>query len=328
MDFFLNIVLGCWETLLMMAPYLLLGFLISGVLSVVLPVRWVKQHLARPGKASVFKSALFGVPLPLCSCGVIPVAAWMRRHGASKGAVGAFLLSTPQTGVDGFLVATGLLGLGMAMFNMAAAFVSGIIAGLVLNVFKDEPVVMEDEPESVQIRPPVPLRILRHGFVTIAGDIAIPLGFGILASGVISGLVDPDQFSAYGSGIWAKLAVIAIATPLYVCDIASLPVAASMLAAGLSPGTVLVFLIAGPATNAATYLTIGKILGKKEMFAYLGCAVVLALVMGFLLDGVAPVLPPIQAACLHGEAAPLWRIAAGVALVVVLVNGKVRRSRS
>jgi len=328
MEILSAILWGCWETLLMMAPYLLLGFLISGVLSVVLPVRWVKQHLAKPGKASVFKSAMFGVPLPLCSCGVIPVAAWMRRHGASKGAVGAFLLSTPQTGVDGFLVAMGLLGLGMAMYNMAAAFVSGIIVGLVLNLFRDTPVVEAEPEEAGAARPPWPLRVIRHGFVTIAGDIAVPLAFGILASGVISGLVDPDQFSAYGSGVWAKLAVIAIATPLYVCDIASLPVAASMLAAGLSPGTVVVFLMAGPATNAATYMTIGKILGKKEMFAYLGCAVVLSLVMGFLLDAIAPVLPPIEAACLHGEHVPLWQMLSGVALVAVLINGKVQRSKS
>lgn len=312
----------------MMAPYLLLGFLISGVLSVLLPVRWVKAHLSRPGKRSVLKSALFGVPLPLCSCGVIPVAAWMRRHGASKGAVGAFLLSTPQTGVDGFLVAMGLLGLGMAVYNMAAAFVSGIIVGLVLNVFHDRPVAVTEPEEEAAGRKPWPLRVIRHGFVTIAGDIAVPLAFGIVASGVISGLVDPDQFSAYGSGVWAKLAVIAIATPLYVCDIASLPVAASMLAAGLSPGTVVVFLIAGPATNAATYMTIGKILGKKEMFAYLACAVLLSMAMGFLLDFLAPLLPPIEAACLHGEAVSFWQILAALGLTVVLVNGKYQRSRS
>ncbi len=312
----------------MMAPYLLLGFLVSGVLSVVLPVRWVKKHLSKPGKASVLKSALFGVPLPLCSCGVIPVAAWMRRHGASKGAVGAFLLSTPQTGVDGFLVAMALLGLGMALYNMAAAFVSGMIVGLVLNLFRDSPVIEEEVSDPETPRPAWPLRVIRHGFVTIAGDIAVPLAFGILASGVISGLVDPDQFSAYGSGLWAKLAVIAIATPLYVCDIASLPVAASMLAAGLSPGTVVVFLMAGPATNAATYLTLGKILGKKEMFTYLGCAIVLSLVMGFLLDRIAPVLPPIEAACLHGESVPLWKSLSALLLIGVLIHGKYRRSKS
>lgn len=312
----------------MMSPYLLLGFLLSGVFSVILPVRLVKRHLAKPGKASVIKSALFGVPLPLCSCGVIPVAAWMRRHGASKGAVGAFLLSTPQTGADGFLVALGMLGLGMAMYIPLAAFFSGVVMGLVLNRFKDHPVVAEEDEEADGVRAPWPLRILRHGFITIAGDIAVPVSVGILASGVISGLVSPDQFSTFGDGIWAKLAVVAIATPIYVCDIASLPVAASMLAAGLSPGTVFVFLMAGPATNAATYMTIGKILGKKEMFTYLGVTLVLALTMGFLLDAVAPVLPAIEPAHLHDEHASVWQSVAAVTLILVLIHGKIQRARS
>jgi uncharacterized membrane protein YraQ (UPF0718 family) len=326
MDILTAILRGCWETGVMMAPYLLLGFLLSGILSVILPVRWVKRHLARRGTRSVLKSAMLGVPLPLCSCGVIPVAAWMRRHGASKGAVGAFLLSTPQTGVDGFVVAMGLLGLGMALYNFFAAFVSGVLMGLILNLFRDPPAGAEEDCEPETARPPLPLRILRHGFVTIAGDIAVPLAFGVLASGIISGLVDENQFAVYGSGWAAKLAVVAVATPLYVCDTASLPVAASMLAAGLSPGTVFVFLMAGPATNAATYLTVGKLLGRREMFAYLGGAIVLALAMGFLLDAVAPVLPPIEAACLHGEETPLWRGAAAVILAAVLIHGKLRRS--
>lgn len=327
MEILRSIAQGCWDTLLMMSPYLLLGFLLSGVFSVVLPVKWVKQHLAHPGKRSVIKSALFGVPLPLCSCGVIPVAAWMRRHGASKGAVGAFLLSTPQTGVDGFLVAFGMLGLGMAVYIPAAAFVSGVIMGLVLNRFQDHHRAEEDDPEPEGERPPWPLRILRHGFITIAGDIAIPLAFGILASGVISGLLDPGQFAEFGDGVWAKLGVVALATPLYVCDIASLPVAASMLAAGLSPGTVFVFLMAGPATNAATYMTLGKILGKKEMFTYMGCALLLALTMGYLLDALAPVLPPIKSAHAHDTEPSPWSAAAAILLVLVIIHGKWRRSR-
>lgn len=327
METMIAILQGCWDTLLMMSPYLLLGFLLSGIFSVVLPVRWVKQHLSQPGKRSVIKSALFGIPLPLCSCGVIPVAAWMRRHGASKGAVGSFLLSTPQTGVDGFLVAFGLLGLGFAIYIPMAAFVSGVIMGLVLNRFHDEPPVEEDDPEPESQRPPWPLRILRHGFITIAGDIAVPLAFGILASGVISGLLDPGQFAEFGDGIWAKLGVVAIATPLYVCDIASLPVAASMLAAGLSPGTVFVFLMAGPATNAATYMTIGKILGKREMVTYLACAILLALAMGYLLEAVAPILPPIEPAHAHHEKASNWEALSALLLVLVLIHGKIQRSR-
>lgn len=328
MDVLNAILLGCWNTLLLMSPYLLLGFLLSGVFSVILPVKWVKQHLSKPGKTSVIKSALFGVPLPLCSCGVLPVAAWLRRHGASKGAVGAFLLSTPQTGIDGFLVALGMLGLGMALFIPFAAFLSGLIMGLVLNRFPDHHSPEPDTGTSTATLLPWPLRILRHGFITIAGDIAVPLAFGILASGIISGLFDPNQFSAYGDGILAKLAVVAIATPLYVCDIASLPVAASMLAAGLSPGTVFVFLMAGPATNAATYITIGKLLGKKEMAAYLITALLLALSMGFLLDALAPALPEIKPAHLHDEHTSPGQIASAILLILVILHGKYQRERS
>jgi uncharacterized protein len=177
MDILLKIWEGCWNTLMMMAPYLLLGFFLSGLLSVILPVGLVKQHLARRGKASVIKSALIGVPLPLCSCGVLPVATWIRRHGASKGATGAFLLATPQTGVDGFLVALGILGLGFALYIPVAAFVSGIILGLILNLFPDaEENALEPEATATNSKP-FWLRVIRHGYVTVAGDIAVPLGF-------------------------------------------------------------------------------------------------------------------------------------------------------
>lgn len=328
MSFFVTILQGCWETLTMMAPYLLFGFLLSGVLSVVLPVRWVKQHLAKPGKASVVKSAFLGVPLPLCSCGVLPVAAWMRRHGASKGSVGAFLLATPQASVLGFLTALSLLGLGMALYIPLAAFLCGVILGLILNLFSDSAPLLVEEAEGPSQTLPVPLRILRHGFVTLAGDIAVPLAVGILASGILSALVDPGTLSAYGSGLVAKLVIVVIAAPLYVCATSSLPIAASMLGAGLSPGTAFVFLMAGPATNAATFTTIGKLIGKREAVTYLLCVLGLSILAGTLLDLVAPVLPPIEAVCLHGEEIPLWRALSAGLLTGVLITGKMLRMRA
>jgi len=324
-----EILRACWYTLQMMAPYLLLGFFLSGVLSVILPVSWVKQHLARRGKASVFKSTLMGVPLPLCSCGVLPVATWIRRHGASKGATGAFLLATPQTGVDEFLVALAMLGLGFALFTPFAALLSGMALGMILNRFREEPMrtEAEDSLENGQ-KGSVPLRILRHGFVTIAGDIAVPLAVGVLASGVLSAFVDPQQFAEIGDGFVAKLLVVAAATPLYVCAVASVPVGASMLVAGLSPGTVFVFLMAGPATNAATFTTISRILGRREAVVYLLSAVVLAVAMGYLLDALVPVLPDIEAVCPHEHSEDaLWRTAMAVILIGVLVNGKLIRTR-
>lgn len=329
MDIFVKIVEGCWHTLNMMAPYLLLGFFLSGVLSVVMPVRLVKQHLARTEKASVVKSALLGVPLPLCSCGVLPVATWMRHNGASKGATGSFLLATPQTGVDGFLVALAMLGLGFAVFIPVAAFISGVILGFLLNLFPDQNEPAEEKSDSDALSPPVWIRILRHGYVTIAGDIAVPLGVGIFIAGILSAFVDPQSFSALGDGLLAKLLVVAAATPLYVCATASLPIGASMLIAGLSPGTVFVFLMAGPATNAATFTTISKLIGRREAITYLGCAILLAVVMGFVLDALAPVLPEISARHLHAHSDhPWYQSFSAVLLITVLIFAKIKRART
>lgn len=320
---------ACWHTLQMMAPFLLLGFLLSGLLSVLMPVALVKQHLAKPGKASVVKSALLGIPLPLCSCGVLPVATWIRRHGGSKGAVGSFLLATPQTGVDGFLVALGLLGLGFALYIPFAALVSGMVLGLILDqFFRDSVETAHPEPVSGN-QPPWPLRVLRHGFVTIAGDIAVPLAVGILLAGLMSAFVDPQSLSELGSGLLAKLLVVAAAAPLYVCATASLPIGASMLVAGLSPGTVFVFLMAGPATNAATFTTISSLIGRKEAVLYLVCAILLAIGMGILLDVLAPLLPEISSGLEEGHHhMSVWHSVAAVTLLLVLVIGYLLRKRS
>lgn len=314
----------------MMAPFLLLGFLLSGILSVVMPVPLVKAHLAKPGKVSVMKSALLGIPLPLCSCGVLPVATWIRKHGGSKGAVGSFLLATPQTGVDGFLVALGMLGVGFALYIPLAAFVSGVLLGLVLDsAFKDE-VTPEPPEETDTVKRPLVVRILRHGVVVIAGDIAVPLTIGILIAGSLSAFVDPMSLSELGDGILAKVLVVAAAAPLYVCATASLPIGASMLVAGLSPGTVFVFLMAGPATNAATFTTIAKLLGKKEAIVYLACAVLLALGMGMLMDVLVPLWPEglINPADCHDHGSTPAHTVAAIALVGVLLTGKVIRLRS
>jgi uncharacterized membrane protein YraQ (UPF0718 family) len=200
---------------------------------------------------------------------------------------------------------------------------------LILNRFRDDPVVEESEDISDAPKPPVLVRIFRHGFITIAGDIAVPLSIGIFMSGLLSAFVDPQSFSEIGDGLIAKLIVVAAATPLYVCATASVPIGASMLVAGLSPGTVFVFLMAGPATNAATFTTISKLLGKREALTYLVSAIILAVLMGYLLDFLVPVLPDIKAAHLHDhEGGTLFQTAAAILLLTILVAGKVMRNRS
>jgi len=289
--FFGEIARGFWATLAEMSPYLLLGFLVAGFLSVLVPPEVVERHLGGRGLWPIVKSSLFGVPLPLCSCGVIPVAASLRRHGASKGATTAFLLSTPQTGVDSILVTYSLLGPVIAVLRPVAAFVSGIIGGAVVSLTgaKDEERELRPTCEGACcVARPWRGRIARaleYGFVTLPRDIAKALVVGIIVAALISAAVPKDYFAGvFGTGIVGMLVMMALGIPVYVCATASVPVAAALMYKGVSPGAAVVFLMTGPATNAASLATIWKVMGKRTAITYLGTVAGTSLGSGILLD--------------------------------------------
>ena len=253
-----------------MAPCLPLGFTVAGLLSVMISPRWVEHHLGDRGLGQVFKASLFGVPLPLCSCGVIPVGASLRRSGAGKGATTAFLLSTPQTGVDSVAVTYALLGPFLAVVRPVAALLTGFLGGGLVYFFdrNDHEVPVDEAPpascsgesdccedDAAPERKTV-FEGLTYGLVTLPRDIGRALIVGILLSGVISAVVKPHALEAYlGGGIWPMIVAMIVGVPLYVCATASTPIALSLIHAGLSPGAALVFLITGPATNLATVTT-------------------------------------------------------------------------
>jgi len=277
-----------------MSPYLLFGFLVAGVMAMFVSRRMVERHLGGSGVMPIFKASLFGVPLPLCSCGVIPVSMSLHKQGASKGATVAFLLSTPQTGVDSILVTYSLLGPVFAIFRPIAALVTGFVGGVLVNVFGASPEAAGRrlEGKDPQPDPVVPLgrRIvggLKHGFVTLPRNIGRPLLIGLAVAGVISALV-PDDFFAdrLGKGLPAMLVMMLIGIPIYVCASASVPVAAALILKGLSPGAALVFLMTGPATNAAGLATIWNTLGRRTAILYLATVAVCSLLGGLLLDAV------------------------------------------
>jgi uncharacterized membrane protein YraQ (UPF0718 family)/copper chaperone CopZ len=298
MNLVLDIVVASWAVLTEMAPYLLLGFLFAGVLSVLISAEWVERHLGGGGLGQVFKASLFGVPLPLCSCGVLPVAAGLRRQGASRGATTAFLLSTPQTGVDSIAVTYALLGPFLAVVRPLAALVTGVVGGGLVHGI--------GEPDSGGAEPGAAptstcalegccddgpshrhglVDALRYGFVTLPRDIGKALLLGVALSGVISALVAPDTLSrVLGGGIVPMLAAMAIGIPLYVCATASTPIAASLIVAGLSPGAALVFLITGPATNTAALTTLWRVIGRRSTIVYLVTVAVAALATGLAVD--------------------------------------------
>ena len=291
-EFVKSIAFGFWATTLEMSPYLLFGFFMAGLLSVLISPAMVERHLGGSGLWPVVKASLFGVPLPLCSCGVIPVTISLHKHGASRASAVSFLLSTPQTGVDSIMVTYSLLGPVFAIFRPVAAFVTGVVGGLLVNLFdKAAPKTANNQKNCTdECCQPAP-RIskishgMKYGFVTLPRDIARPLVVGLVIAAFITALV-PDDFFAeiMPSGFLAMLIMMALGIPVYVCATASVPIAAAMMLKGLSPGAAFVFLVTGPATNAASIVTIWKILGRKTAIIYLLTVAGCALAGGLLLD--------------------------------------------
>ncbi len=359
MDWILNFVTASWAVFGAMAPYLLLGFTVAGLLSVVISPEWVERHLGGNGLGQVVKASLFGVPLPLCSCGVIPVAASLRRHGASKGATTAFLLSTPQTGVDSIAVTYGLLGPFLAVVRPVAALITGIFGGGIIQAFDGNGVAINGDvagsaeaqicsadccdDEKPKQRPKI-MEALHYGLVVLPRDIGKALILGVAISGLIATLVAPQALeSALGGGLWPMLAAMAIGIPLYVCATASTPIALGLIHAGLSPGAALVFLISGPATNSAALTTLWKVLGRRAAMTYLLTVAVASLATGLAVDGLisagglpesalVPAAASIagQGAHAHhgGVGAMSWfETASALVLLVVLINALRPRRR-
>ncbi len=287
LNLFQSILVDFWATVGQMSPYLLFGFAVAGVLKVLLPTTFVQKHLGGKGIWPIFKSSLFGVPLPLCSCGVIPVAMSLRKRGASKGATIAFLLSTPQTGVDSIFVTYGLLGPVFMIARPFIALITGMLGGIGVDLFdrKSSAIPETDDEEDSSENKNKFIAGFKHAFVVLPRDIGAAMLLGLALAAIISAAV-PDDFFAekIGAGIGAMILMMFVGIPLYVCATASVPIAAALIAKGLSPGAALVFLMTGPATNAAGFVMIWKILGNRTAIIYIITVVVCALTSGLLLD--------------------------------------------
>jgi len=294
-DTFLNIVTEGWAVMGEMSPYLLFGFAVAGLLSVFVSPETVERHLGGRGVLPVLKAALFGVPLPLCSCGVIPVAASLRRHGATRGATTSFLLSTPQTGVDSILVTFSLLGWVFAVFRPLVALATGLIGGSAVTMLDSHGPAGEDDGTPActdacctgDTSRGKLHRAARYAFLTLPQDIGKPLLIGLLLVGVIATFVPDDFFAgALGGGIIAIFVMMILGIPVYVCATASVPIAAALIAKGVSPGAALAFLMTGPATNAATVAIIWRIMGQRTAVVYLATIAAAAVGAGLILDQV------------------------------------------
>lgn len=277
-----------WKVFLALSPALIGGTLIAGILHVFLPTSFIHRQLSKPGFRSTLRASLIGVPMPLCSCGVVPTALGLKREGASNGATTSFLISTPQTGVDSIFVSGSMLGWPFAFFKLAAAFVTGLIGGLLADR------IVPAQQSTAPIEPPIEerfsrprwLEILHYAFYDLFAVIDNWILIGVLISAAMTTALPSDFFSqlSWTQGLTGMLLMLAVSIPLYVCTTASVPIAAAFIASGMPAGTALVFLMAGPATNIATLGAIYRVLGSKLVAVYLGTVVVMSIAFGLTFD--------------------------------------------
>lgn len=287
-----------WDILAESSPYVLFGFFAAGLLKALLPEAAVARHLGKNSLGSVLKASLFGIPLPLCSCGVIPAAVGLRKQGANKGASAAFLVSVPETGVDSIAITWALLDPFMTVIRPVAAFMTATVTGVLINLLPESPpapAVADDTgctdpccgpPTAAGPLPPLSAR-LRAGIGWAFGELLKDIGrwlmLGIAVAAVIAYLVPDDFFARYfDHEILSLLVMLATGIPLYICASASTPVAAALVLKGLSPGAALVFLLAGPATNAATIAVVTRFWGKRATAIYITAIAACSLIFGWL----------------------------------------------
>jgi len=272
-----------------MAIYLLLGFFLAGLIHAFLPSHRIEAAIGRPGMFSSLKAALFGVPMPLCSCGVVPTALSLKQSGATRGAVVSFLIATPQTGADSIAATWSMLGPVFAIFRPVVAFVTGTIGGFITDLGQkaEESTAAEDKlkadaPKTARERIHL---TFSYGFGQLLGDIARWIVIGILIGGLIAALVPENFFHQFvGNPVLAYGLILLVSVPIYVCATGSIPVAMALIMKGLSPGAAFVFLMAGPATNTASLAVLWKTIGKKATLIYLTTIVAGAVLGGVVFD--------------------------------------------
>lgn len=345
--------LAAWDLLKDAAPWMLGGFFLAGIIRGFVPTARIARLFGRSSWVSVVKAAAVGIPLPLCSCGVIPVAAALRKAGASKGAVASFVIATPETGVDSIFATYALLDLPMLIARPAAAFATAAVAGIAENTLagKDAPELKPplescacgcgteraasgkaangcgDDAPGGSLWPRLGWG-LRYAFGEMFEDMALYLLGGFLVAGVLAAFVPPSLIAErLSSPFYQIIALVLMGTPVYVCATAATPIAAVLIAKGLSPGAALAFLLAGPATNASSLAVLSKYLGGRALVIYLISIVVMSMVAGLILNagydalGLAPRVKAFAAAATGSPLQTYGESAAATVFLLLCLNG-------
>ena len=320
----LGIVTEIWNFFLIVSPWLILGLFIAGLIHSFIGEEFIRTHLGGPGFLPVLKSTLFGMPLPVCSCSVIPIAAGLRKDGASKASTMSFLVSTPTTGIDSIFVTYAFMGGVFAIARPLSALFAGLLIGMLIYITEknSNPPLVQTYKHGKHPNLSLIVRLKStfiYGFKVLPQDMSRTLLLGIVVGGILSAVIPVDFAKEYLSNpLIAYPLMIAISIPIYVCAVGSVPIAAALLIKGLMPGAALAFLIAGPATNTITMGFVANKLGKRVLVFYLGGIVIVAIVSGMIIDAVLPGITGKQIV-VHGRHLPyLIQVIATIILLGVL----------
>ena len=318
-----------------MSPYVLLGFFIAGLLHAFVSQATMGRHLSGRGWRPVVKAALFGIPLPLCSCGVLPTAVSLRRNGASRGATTSFLIATPQTGVDSIAATYSLLGLPFAILRPVAALVGSVAGGLAVDRGSGDTGAECVDTGAEKLKTGFTVRLveaLRYGFVDMVASVGKWLLIGLVVAAVITVAVPEDLFTGLSAyPLLAMLLMVAVAVPMYICATGSIPIALSLMLKGLSPGTAFVMLMAGPAANFASVLVLSRTMGRRATAIYVGSVMVTSICFGLMIDMLLPrewFIPPMagdHGACCSPAGAGIFQTVCSVALVGLMAYAMIFR---
>ena len=332
-----------------MSPYLLLGFLLAGLMHAFIPGTIYSKYLAKPNMRSVVLAALFGIPLPLCSCGVLPTAMSLRREGASKGAAVSFLIATPQTGVDSIIATFSLMGLPFAIIRPIAALATAIFGGKMVNVIEGDEGAGKFDSTNEQAHDDVcgdsccgghdkvptsfvgkVIEALRYAYIDMMESVGKWLVVGLIVAGLITIFVPDSYFEIFkDNSFTSMLLVLCISIPMYLCATGSIPIAVALMMKGLTPGAALVLLMAGPACSVASVLVVSKVLGRRTLTAYLGSIISGAVGFGLVTDYLLPrawFMSHLVAndACCEEESS-LFATSCTILLFLLLANAFIRR---
>lgn len=360
MNYIVGSLAAAWQVLLDASIFIIFGFVIAALIRAFLSSEQIVKYMGGNNFRSVFLAAVFGVPLPLCSCGVVPTAMALRKQGASKAATVSFLISTPESSIDSIAITYALIDPLMTVFRPIAAFLTGFVAGLA-EIFlgkkeiekveadipcphciegretrdegrKDESSLVHHPSSLVDHRHSLYERLgsgMRFAFVELFTDISRWFILGMLIAGVITYAVPTSFIENYMSGgLTSMLIMLAIGLPLYVCATASTPIAAALLLKGMSPGAALVFLLTGPATNAASFTVLIKMLGLRTAIIYLVSIAICAILLGLCLNEIYTLLNiDIKVSLGHAhEMIPLWlKWATAVPLTLAMLWAAIRK---